>query len=71
MQCLDLARDKILMGTERRSMIMSDAEKLNTAYPRSWAYNSWNFGFRIRSYLQSNNYSSWACFGVTMYLCLK
>lgn len=32
MDCLDLARDKILMGTERRSMIMSDAEKLNTAY---------------------------------------
>jgi cell division protease FtsH len=32
MKCLDMARDKILMGTERRSMIMSDAEKLNTAY---------------------------------------
>ncbi len=32
MDCMDKARDKILMGTERRSMIMSEAEKLNTAY---------------------------------------
>ena len=26
------AKDKIMMGTERRSMVMSEAEKLNTAY---------------------------------------
>jgi len=26
------ARDKVLMGTERRSMVMSEKEKLNTAY---------------------------------------
>jgi len=32
MACLDMARDKILMGAERRTMIMSEAEKLNTAY---------------------------------------
>ena len=28
----DLAKDKIMMGAERRSMVMSEDEKLNTAY---------------------------------------
>ena len=28
----ELAKDKIMMGAERRSMVMSDKEKLNTAY---------------------------------------
>lgn len=28
----ELAKDKIMMGTERRSMVMSEEEKLNTAY---------------------------------------
>jgi len=28
----ELAKDKIMMGAERRSMVMSDAEKRNTAY---------------------------------------
>ena len=28
----ELAKDKIMMGTERRSMVMSEKEKLNTAY---------------------------------------
>ncbi len=28
----DMAKDKIMMGAERRSMVMSEAEKLNTAY---------------------------------------
>ncbi len=28
----ELAKDKILMGAERKSMILSDAEKRNTAY---------------------------------------
>ena len=28
----ELAKDKILMGAERKSMVMSDAEKKNTAY---------------------------------------
>lgn len=28
----DLAKDKIIMGTERKTMVMSDKEKLNTAY---------------------------------------
>jgi cell division protease FtsH len=28
----ELAKDKILMGAERKSMVMSDAEKRNTAY---------------------------------------
>ncbi len=32
MKDFELAKDKILMGTERRSMVMSDAEKRNTAY---------------------------------------
>ena len=28
----ELAKDKIMMGAERKSMVMSDSEKLNTAY---------------------------------------
>jgi cell division protease FtsH len=31
----DFARDKVLMGSERRSLILSDAEKRNTAYHES------------------------------------
>src|SRR5690606_15243936 len=32
MEEFDKAKDKIMMGTERRSMVMSEQEKLNTAY---------------------------------------
>jgi cell division protease FtsH len=32
MEALDKARDKILMGAERRTLIMREEEKLNTAY---------------------------------------
>jgi cell division protease FtsH len=32
MQHFELAKDKIMMGAERKSMVMSDAEKRNTAY---------------------------------------
>ena len=32
MQHFELAKDKIMMGAERRSMVMSEKEKLNTAY---------------------------------------
>jgi len=32
MEEFEQAKDKIMMGTERRSMVMSDKEKLNTAY---------------------------------------
>ena len=32
MDQFDLAKDKIMMGAERKSMVMSDKEKLNTAY---------------------------------------
>ncbi len=32
MEEFEKAKDKIMMGTERRSMVMSDKEKLNTAY---------------------------------------
>ena len=32
MQQFEMAKDKIMMGTERRSMVMSEEEKLNTAY---------------------------------------
>lgn len=32
MQHFELAKDKIMMGTERKSMVMSDKEKRNTAY---------------------------------------
>lgn len=32
---LELAKDKIMMGAERKSMVMSEKEKLNTAYHES------------------------------------
>lgn len=32
MQQFELAKDKIMMGAERKSMVMSEQEKLNTAY---------------------------------------
>jgi cell division protease FtsH len=32
MEEFELAKDKIMMGAERKSMVMSDKEKLNTAY---------------------------------------
>ena len=32
MEEFEKAKDKIMMGTERKSMVMSEAEKLNTAY---------------------------------------
>ena len=32
MEQFNLAKDKIMMGAERKSMVMSDKEKLNTAY---------------------------------------
>jgi len=32
MQQFELAKDKIMMGAERRSMVMSESEKLNTAF---------------------------------------
>ncbi|MBY5925332.1 ATP-dependent zinc metalloprotease FtsH [Halomonas denitrificans] len=32
MEELELAKDKIMMGAERRSMVMTEKEKLNTAY---------------------------------------
>ena len=35
MQQFELAKDKIMMGAERRSMVMSEKEKLNTAYHES------------------------------------
>lgn len=35
MEQLDQAKDKIMMGTERRSMVMSEDEKRNTAYHES------------------------------------
>lgn len=35
MEELEMAKDKILMGAERKSMVMSEKEKLNTAYHES------------------------------------
>lgn len=35
MEWFEKAKDKIMMGTERKSMVMSDAEKSNTAYHES------------------------------------
>jgi cell division protease FtsH len=32
MDCFEEAKDKIMMGAERKSMVMDDKEKLNTAY---------------------------------------
>jgi cell division protease FtsH len=35
MQELELAKDKLMMGAERKSMVMNEKEKLNTAYHES------------------------------------
>jgi len=35
MEELEMAKDKIMMGAERRSMVMTEKEKLNTAYHES------------------------------------
>src|SRR5690554_839795 len=35
MEALAMAKDKIMMGAERRSMVMTEKEKLNTAYHES------------------------------------
>ena len=35
MEQLEFAKDKVMMGTERRSMVMSEEEKLKTAYHES------------------------------------
>lgn len=35
MEDFENAKDKIMMGTERRSMVMNDEEKRNTAYHES------------------------------------
>ena len=35
MEQLEFAKDKVMMGSERRSMVMSDEEKLKTAYHES------------------------------------
>ena len=35
MEELELAKDKIMMGAERKSMVMSEKEKRNTAYHES------------------------------------
>jgi cell division protease FtsH len=34
-KAFDMAKDKVLMGTERRSMVLSDQERRNTAYHES------------------------------------
>ena len=35
MSDFEFAKDKVLMGTERKSMVISDEEKRNTAYHES------------------------------------
>ena len=35
MEQMEFAKDKVMMGTERRSMVMSEADKLKTAYHES------------------------------------
>jgi cell division protease FtsH len=57
------ARDKIMMGAERKSMVMSEKEKTMTAYHEA--------GHAIVGYLmpehdpdsQSHDYSAWSCAG--------
>jgi cell division protease FtsH len=34
-RCFDMAKDKVLMGSERRSMVLSEEERRNTAYHES------------------------------------
>ena len=51
MQQFELAKDKIMMGAERRSMVMSESEKLNTAYPRGGSRHCRPLSARARSRL--------------------
>ena len=39
MSDIEEAKDKVMMGAERRSMVMSEDEKTN-GLPRRWARNS-------------------------------
>ena len=56
------AKDKIMMGAERRSMVMTEAQKESTAYheaPRDY----WSPGAGARSGAQSDDYPARSCAG--------
>ena len=44
MEEFDKAKDKIMMGAERRSMVMTDDEKADDSLSRSWSRHCWPSG---------------------------
>jgi cell division protease FtsH len=46
MEEFEKARDKIMMGAERRSMVMSEKEKMNTAYHEGRSCHYWSTSSR-------------------------
>ena len=55
----EVAKDKVLMGVERKSMILSDEEKKVTAYPRSGTRAARGETAACRSSAQGHDYSAW------------
>ena len=68
MNQFELAKDKIMMGAERRSMVMSEAEKRNTAYHEAGHAIVGRLMPEHDPCLQSLDYSAWRALGVTMFL---
>ncbi len=52
------AKDKVMMGAERRSMVMSDEERRNTAYHEAGHAHRRPFG-ALRSSAQGHDHSAW------------
>ncbi len=60
------AKDKIMMGAERRSMVMTEAQKESTAYHEA---GHAIIGRRCRSTIRySDDYPARSCAGVTFFL---
>ena len=55
---LERAKDKIMMGAERRSMVMSEKEKLNTAYHEAGSRHRRREPSRARSGVQGHHHSA-------------
>ena len=58
MEEFERAKDKIMMGAERRSMVMTEEEKRNTAYSRVRPRHRRPVGPRARSGLQGHHHSA-------------
>ena len=59
----EMAKDKVLMGAERKSMILSDEEKRTTAYHEAGHALDRQADSRNGPCTQSNHYSSRSCLG--------